>query len=59
MRIVSNFLLSSVLIPHIISYLFTVNSGHATKSSTQSQKLPDSYIVILKDDLSSLQQMSI
>ena len=54
MRIISNFLLFSVLIPRVISYLPTVNSGPSTKPPIQSHLLPDSYIVILKDDLSPL-----
>jgi len=52
MRIIFNFLLFSVLIPRVVSYLSTVNSSTPTKSSIQSHQLPDSYIVILKDNLS-------
>lgn len=54
MRIISNFLLFSVLIPRVVSYPPTVNSGPPTKPLIQSHQLPDSYIVILKDNLSPL-----
>jgi cerevisin len=48
MRIFPNFLLFSVLILCVVSYLST-----ATKSPLQSHQLSDSYIVILKDNLSA------
>jgi cerevisin len=51
-RVFTDYLLFSVLIPRVVSYLSTVNSGPLTESPLQSHQLPDSYIVILKENLS-------
>jgi len=53
MRTFTNFLLFSVLIPRVVSYLSIVNSDPLTESPLQSHQLLDSYIVILKDNLSA------